>query len=244
MTSIVAEKTKFSDRMFKILENVEYRCARTFEEKRDIYRLRYQAYLREGALDPNVEESFSDQYDLSPNVWIIGVHINRQLAASIRLHIAREPFDEIPARESFADIVEPRLASGGSLLDPTRFVANLAHSLAYPELPFIALRICMLAGVYFKPRYMLATVRAEHQAFYKRAFGYEPLSDARPYLKLKKPLSCMELRCDDKEDFFSNRYPFFVSTSFERARIFDISSNNVSYREVNEMTNLGQTDRT
>ena len=45
------------------LDIVDYRLAKTPEEKDEIYRLRYRAYLREGAILPSRSERVTDRYD-------------------------------------------------------------------------------------------------------------------------------------------------------------------------------------
>ena len=59
-----------------LLERVDFRRADTAEDREDIYRLRYAAYLREGAIPPNSSERFADQLDESINAWILGVYID------------------------------------------------------------------------------------------------------------------------------------------------------------------------
>src|SRR5882757_3261395 len=77
-----------ADRVLGLLSRVDYRRAETEEERQAIFRLRYQAYLREGAIAPNASESFADPLDDTSNAWIFGVYIDGELASSIRLHVA------------------------------------------------------------------------------------------------------------------------------------------------------------
>ena len=72
----------------RLLERVDYRRVETAEERDAIFRLRYAAYLREGAIPPNASERFSDSLDDTDNALIFGVHIDGELASSIRLHVA------------------------------------------------------------------------------------------------------------------------------------------------------------
>jgi hypothetical protein len=78
-----------------------------------------------------------------------------------------------------------------------------------------------MAGEYFAADMILATVRTEHQAFYKRTFGHIVVRDARPYPTLIKPLSLMMLDYFAMKDRVHRRYPFFRSTFFERRMLFD-----------------------
>src|SRR5690606_18461967 len=69
---------------------------------------------------------------------------------------------------------------------------------------------------------ILATVRAEHQAFYRRVFGFRLLCDPKPYASLIKPLSLMALDFAEARDRVHRRYPVFRSTLFERRMLFDL----------------------
>ena len=51
----------FVDSIQDLVERVDYRRADTPEEREEIYRLRYDAYRQEGAIEPNLSRSFSDR---------------------------------------------------------------------------------------------------------------------------------------------------------------------------------------
>ena len=177
----------FSERVLDLSDKVDYRQALTDDERDAIYRLRYDAYMREGAIAPNFGRRLSDRYDDLDNAWIFGVFVEGKLSASIRLNISSPATPEIPAMGVFADILEPIVASGKTVIDPTRFVVDQAAAKQYPELPYLTVRIGWMAGEYFSADMILATVRTEHQAFYKRIFGHELLAAARDYPSLKSP---------------------------------------------------------
>ena len=71
-----------------LLERVNYRRADTAGEREAIFRLRYEAYLREGAIPPSTSGRFCDALDDATNAWIFGLYIEGELASSIRLHVA------------------------------------------------------------------------------------------------------------------------------------------------------------
>jgi hypothetical protein len=80
--------SRFSERVLRLLERVEYRLAETPEDKDAIFRMRYDAYLREGAIEPRASGRFSDPFDEAWNVRIIGMFVDGELASSIRIHVA------------------------------------------------------------------------------------------------------------------------------------------------------------
>ena len=55
--------------------SVEYRAAISDAEKERIYRMRYAAYLKEGALLPGAPVIFKDRYDDLANGVTIGVYV-------------------------------------------------------------------------------------------------------------------------------------------------------------------------
>jgi hypothetical protein len=221
MTALAAvQPTSLVDRVQDLLQRVDYRRADTAEERAAIFKLRYQAYLREGAISENSSGQFSDPVDDRENCWIFGVFVDGRLASSIRLSVTIPGYIDIPALDVFSDVLLADILSGKRFIDPTRFVADRAMSREFPELAYVTLRLPWLALEYFKADYMLAAVRAEHQAFYKRLWGSKPVCPVRPYPNLRKPISLMTLDYHEAAERVHRRYPFFRSSEFERRMLF------------------------
>src|SRR3979411_257138 len=91
------------------LEHVDYRLAETPEDKDEIYRLRYRAYLREGAILPSESERVTDQYDEAPNTWIFGVHLHGELYSSIRVSVLTSRCKTSPSADMYSDVLHPEL---------------------------------------------------------------------------------------------------------------------------------------
>jgi|EndMetStandDraft_2_1072991.scaffolds.fasta_scaffold68351_2 hypothetical protein len=222
MTALSVESpSRLADRVERLLERVDYRRADSAEERAAIYKLRYQAYLREGAIAPNLSEQFSDPVDERDNVWLFGVYIDGRLASSIRMSVATPGSTHIPALDVFSDMLLPDIMSGRRVVDPTRFVADRECSRIYRELPYVTIRLPWAAMEYFEAHALLATVRAEHQAFYKRLLGHHAVCAPRPYPNLQKPISLMTLDYQDARDRVHARHPFFRTTYFERRMLFE-----------------------
>lgn len=219
-----------ADRVLALLERVDYRRADTVEEREAIFRLRYNAYVREGAIPPNVTERFADPLDDSSNAWIFGVYVEGELASSIRLHVASRQSPDLPALNVFSDLLAPEIGAGKTVIDPTRFVADRAASRRFPELCYVTTRLAWLASEFFQTNLLLATVRAEHQAFYRRVFGHRLICDPRHYPSLAKPISLMALDYALARERVPQRYPFFRSTFFERRMLFGRASAAVALR--------------
>jgi hypothetical protein len=215
---------KFSDRVTALLEKIDCRRADTAKERDAIFRLRYQAYLREDAILPNPAESFSDRYDDMDNVYLFGLYIEGQLASSIRIQIDSKEHPYSPSLDAFRDVLQPQLDAGRVIIDATRFVADEALSKRFRALPYATVRLNWLAAGYFANGYSLAAVRPEHVPFYRRTFGLRQICEARPYPNLTKPLCLLASDYQSVADYVHQRYPFFRSTFFERRMLFERSA--------------------
>lgn len=212
----------FSDRLAQLAARIDFRRADTDEEREAIFRLRYKAYSREGAIPANFSGRFADDDDEADNAYLMGLYIDGELATSLRLHVAtREGVADCPSLHVFSDILQPLLDAGKVIVDTTRFVADERLSRLHRGLPLITIRLCVVAGEYFDGDHLLAAVRSEHQAFYKRSFGSVVLCEARPYPPLLKPISLTTVHFPTAANELYRRYPFYRSTAFERRRLFE-----------------------
>jgi N-acyl-L-homoserine lactone synthetase len=218
---VVPEKRNVALRVKDYRPEIEYRIATTQEELDQIYRLRYRAYLREGAIDPNPSERFTDDYDRLDNCWIFGVHADDRLVSSIRLHVISRKNRKGPALDVFPDIVSPLIESGRVLVDPTRFVSDEEANRRYPELAFITMRVPCMACLSFDADYCLVTVKAEHRAFYQRIFEAKVLSEPRPYPTLKHRICLLQIEVARMRDVLMARHSVFQSSVADWQAIFE-----------------------
>jgi hypothetical protein len=218
------KNSAYADRVFRLLERVEYRRAESGEDKRAIYRLRHEAYMRAGTVEPRPSGLFHDPLDESPNAWLIGLYIDGDLASSLRLHISASPTAPLPAMGVFRDVVEPHLQAGRTIIDTSRFVSKLEYSLRFSQLPYITLRPLLLAEEFFDADYLTAACLVEHQAFYRRTFGGVPWSQPRQYPNFKRPMAFMGYDSRARREITRARFPFYRSTENERAHLFWRSS--------------------
>ena len=203
------------------LDQVDYRLAQTPEEKDEIYRLRYRAYLREGAIQPSPDGRVIDQFEDAPNAWTFGVYFHGELYSSIRVSVLTSEWRMSPSVELFGDVLHPELDKGRVIIDSTRFVADPEKARNFPELPYVTVRLGSMAGVHFNADYGLAIVRPEHHAFYRRVFLHESWCEPRTYPGLLKPVGLMAAHLPTVRDRVLARYPFLRSSAFERRTLFD-----------------------
>ncbi|SDN84876.1 hypothetical protein [Afipia sp. GAS231] len=221
MRSPAEASTTATGRSSDWLNQADYRLATTPEEKDEIYRLRYRAYLREGAVRPSADQRVVDSYEDAPNAWTFGVYFNGELYSSIRISVLTSEWRLSPSVELFGDVLHPELDKGRIFIDSTRFVADPDKARNFPELPYVTVRLGSMAGVYFNADYGLAIVRPEHQAFYRRVFLQETWCEPRLYPGLVKPVGLMAAHLPTVREPVLARYPFLRSTAFERRMLFE-----------------------
>jgi N-acyl-L-homoserine lactone synthetase len=211
----------FNERAQSLLERLDLRRADSDEEREAIFRLRYNCYLWEEAILPNPEKRFTDQYDEMCNTWLFGLYLDQKLVSSMRISAATQEFPDMPSMSAFAPELQRELDAGKIIVEPSRFVVDRAASRDHRHLAYLTARMGWMAAEYFTADIVLSTARREHQAFYKRVFGYEVVTEPRPYLGLIKPLGLMFLDYPANRDWVNRRYPFFRSTYFERRMLFE-----------------------
>lgn len=224
MRSAAEHKPAETGRTWDPMDQVDYRLAQTPEEKEEIYRLRYRAYLREGAVQPSADKRVVDQFEEAPNAWTFGVYIHGELYSSIRISVLTSEWRMSPSVELFGDVLHPLLDKGLVFIDSTRFVADPDKVKHHPELPYVTVRLGSTAGVYFNADYGLAIIRPEHQAFYRRVFLHETWCEPRLYPGLVKPVGLMASHLPTVRERVLTRYPFLRSSAFERRMLFDRAS--------------------
>jgi hypothetical protein len=210
----------FAQNVTDLISRIEYRRAETDADRLAIYRLRYQCYLREGAIQPDESGLFRDDYDAAPNVWIFGLYLDGQLVSSIRIHVASAEHPIAPALTIFPDMLGPRIERGEVIVDPTRFVVDYDQSRQHPGLAYATVRLGMLASEHADADYALATVRTEHRAFYRRLLCMEPVAEPRAYPNLKDPINLMGVSFPEMRQRVYDRYPFMTSTAAEQEQLF------------------------
>lgn len=221
MSAIAETNTSsYAMRAQSLLERVKYRLATAPEDIDKLVHLRYKAYLKEGAIEKSAHERLEDKFDDLANVFNLGVYIDGRLASALRLHILRGADAYSPAVETFGEVLGPLLSEGKTIIDPNRFVADYEIAHLFPELPYLTLRLANLAATRFRADYVTMTVRAEHQAFYKRGFFARVACPPRPYPLLSKPISLLLVDYVADRGRIEMRHPYWKSTEEERERLF------------------------
>lgn len=215
-----APATNFSGTLIDILDRVEYRRVSQDEQFDPVYRLRYEAYRRESFIPFNAGRILRDEFDDLPNGTSYGVYIDGNLVSSLRIHYLSPDCRMSPSYSVFADVLDPLLDQGATCVDPSRFTSDFEATLAYPALPFLTLRLAVMATRHFHSTYGLHSVRPEHGAFYKRVLSSSRMAGPRFYHGLTFAMELWATEAPKVYDKTLQRYPFFSSTEEERQQLF------------------------
>jgi hypothetical protein len=215
--------TRFSDRVIRFLDRVEHRIARTEAEKEEVFKLRYDAYIRNDLISEREDHQLRDcEYDYSNNSFVTTTYIDGELAGTTRVNVGVDVNAKLPCLGVFSDQVMPYLKAGKTVIELTRTAARLDFSGLYPELPYITLRPAFLAAEYFDADFAIATARAEHLAFFHRIFRFKPWCEPRDYPGVTTQIVCMGSDFRAGKNAVATRFPFFRSTPEERAKLFAV----------------------
>lgn len=216
----VKESSAFSKNVAQLLERMEYRRCESGEDLEEIYRLRYNSYVAAGMIKPDAARRIHDEFDDTPNSYRFGVFYEGHLVSTLRLHHVTAEFPISPSVKVFSDVLMPRLAAGESFVDPSRFAADHEWSASLRVLPYVTLRLAMVACRYFNPSACLTAIKPEHATFYIRTLYAERVVEQRNYPGLTVPVSLYQSPSPEAPDKVATRFPFFESTPVEQRMLF------------------------
>ncbi|HEY5226639.1 MAG TPA: hypothetical protein VIJ06_07605 [Methylovirgula sp.] len=216
----IRSATRFADHVRQFVATIQYRRIETEDDLDLVRRLRYEAYLKEGAISETAEKRMVDRYDDLDNVVNIGLFLDDKLVSALRMHFLSNVNDISPSLDVFPDFLLPLLQAGKKMADPNKFVADHEAARKFPQLAYATTRLTMMAGSYFNAQLAIISPRAEHQAFYQRTFFAKTICPPRAYPALSKPICLMLGDYEADTDKIIQRHPFYASTAAERERLF------------------------
>lgn len=214
-------RSNFVDGLIDYLQEIDYRLAVTDQEKEEIFRFRYDNYLKQGVAIDNASKSLSDDYDKMDNCWIFGIHYRDKLVASVRIHAVSKEQPICPSFDVFPDHVEPMIQKGYRMVDPSKFASDQSAMNNFPVLPFLTFRLACMASDYFEADYCLVSASNEHAKFYEKIIGMTRICEPRPYPLLRVPICLMRISVSECWDDLVDRFPVIRSTYTERRMLFE-----------------------
>ena len=229
--------SSFSDRVFKLLERVEHRVARSPADREAAYRLRYEAYLRRGLMGSRADARLYDAaYDDSPDAHVTTTFIDGMLAGTIRVNVGTGVDARLPSLRVYSDVVLPLLERGNVVVEFTRFASELELSKMHSEIAYITARPAYMALAHFDADFGVTAPRDAVAAFHRRVFRFEPLCEPRSYPGLTVKCPCVGMDFKVVRPFIESRYPFFQSTPAERDALFGPRKPNLSRGAASDRT--------
>ena len=222
-----------NEQVIEALKHVRYKVMTDSSDLEKIYRLRYTCYRAQQSIAENELGLMTDAFDETANCVHVGVEMDGEVLAALRLHLVSSLSYVSPTLEVFPEMLD-RVEGGETVLDPTRFVINPATRKSRLPLHFLALRIPFLAAIFYDIDLALAPVRDEHTAFYRRYLGYKPERKPRLYPGLKKRVHLLTANFREQHNAVLARTPVFGPMSeFPNATIAfpDLSGVYVSSRK-------------
>lgn len=206
--------------IMQLLEHVDYRLITGGEDLEAIYRLRYKSYLRSGMCGPIASGMFEDRWDDLPNSYRFGVYCYGELVSTLRLHYISREHPYSPSVDAYPEILLERLARGEGFIDGTRFATDPDGAPAPGVLPFLTLRLGMVASQYFSQNAVLTPVKVEHSNFYARYFNAVQRTEGKVFPGVLVPIALFEIPSGENMRLTLERFPFFRSTPMEQRLMF------------------------
>ncbi|MBP0438215.1 hypothetical protein J5Y06_06110 [Tianweitania sediminis] len=216
----VGIQNSFTRNVSALLEKVEYRRCDSGEDAEAIYRLRYKAYRAFGFVSPNERCFTTDHLDDAENCYRFGVYLEGNLVSTVRVHHQTRDTPDAPVMSVFGDVLLPRLKAGESFINPSLLAADPEFTRIYKALPYITLRLAVVANNYFQTTSCVCMVRDEHTAFYQRIFGSVQAGDPRSYPPFSVPVYLYDSDCATNLAKTIQRFPFFKATPLEERLLF------------------------
>ena len=209
----------FNDRIFDVMEHIEYRRIVTPEDFENISQLRSKAFDAHNLYSHKLNGNAVDATDRMPNAQVFGMYFDEQLASTIRIAHVTPQHPESQAVKIFPEVLKPLLAQGQSFVDPSRFAVDEDLSREVPGLALLTLRIAFMATKHYNVDACLGLVTEDHVPFYRRVFRSTVIAGPKSTEEfvVKPVLFASPLR----ESEICSRYPLFYSTERERKLLFD-----------------------
>lgn len=100
-------QSSLHDRGARLLSRIEYSLVQSESDWSAVHRLRYEAYLREGAIAPSPSGVLTDEFDGREDVWTAALRLDKCIVSTIRIHVLRQGSEDSPTFRAFSDLLQP-----------------------------------------------------------------------------------------------------------------------------------------
>jgi|GEM_PF-3082149 len=149
------------------------------------YQIRYQAYLDRASITANSTQTFTDDYDDTPNCLTHVEFIEGAPAGSIRacIYDPLRPDLTVPAQELCPLEVENALDQKSKFVESNKFVVHPSYQHKAMALKFSLFRYVFDIAIEIGADYILTSPRATQTDFYERML-FKPISGVKRSLAL------------------------------------------------------------
>lgn len=159
---------------------LEMRLVQSALDYEAMFKLRYQAYRRVGAIPLRSDGLFKDEFDNFQSTKSFNFYDDDNLVASVRVCIVTDEDDEelVPSQKVFQGVFSQMLQSNFTLIEVNRLVVEVnqrfsLHFKIFREIHQFALKI--------NATHLCAATRTSQENFYNRMFGLRRVSDEQKY---------------------------------------------------------------
>ena len=155
------------------------------EQSRQIYQMRYHAYLSKASIVENDGGTFTDPYDTAPNCHSHIEYIKGRPAGAIRACVfdPNDPDLIVPAQELFPHEVEQHIGHKRCFVESNKFVIHPEFQHKAMRLKFSLFRFVFDLATQLGGDFILTSPRASQVDFY-RSMLFEPISGVKRSLEL------------------------------------------------------------
>ena len=219
-TTTYGVNPSLKERIDVLMPSVEYRRMVDLEDRQAVLDLRNEGYRRIASLPKDWKGDLPDDYDHSDNSENFGIFVGGKLAAAMRLSLLCKEFPLGQSSDVFPDVVNQRVQAGKRIIDPSRFVTDIDAAAQFPELPYIAMRLPVMACLHFDADECLTLIRKVHGAFYKRIFRAEQIAGPVYNKVFNVDIVLMASQSEGLHEDLDVRFPFWRSDYLERRQLF------------------------
>lgn len=218
----VAAQDRLFERLFDVMDNIEYRRAITQEDFEPISKLRAQAFDARIVYSRKLSGDALDEMDFAPNAYVFGMYYFGELVSTVRFQVVTRETPQSFSLKMFPETLGPLVEQGMTFIDPTKFAVDETISHEVSGLPLLTLRIPMMAMTHFDADAGLALIKEAHEPFYRRVFHSSLLAGPKRLEGVAVPIILVQSPRKNTLDT-CRRYPVFYSTAAERKIMFDRS---------------------
>jgi hypothetical protein len=185
--------------------------ARSAQDRKQVYHLRHECYLRNASIDPIPGGAFSDRFDHEPNSFsFLAKSAADEALATVRITVVRPDlgWTDSPAQQVFDDHPALREMASQSFVEASRLC--FGHQARRDAFVRLLGNMAALADL-FEVAWLVACPRVEHAQVYQNLFGFCALAAPRRYFGVKFQTQLLGVRRGDLREHTRHAKPMLAA---------------------------------